>query len=216
MAPRSFSVRRSSCCLRASAARLTSGHRPSYWWKPSAEASSGSSRISRSHSAFIRLCNAAAAGFAAAAAAAVAVTPAAPADRRTAAKTVARAIRSMARTPSICRGSRQAATEATTKRQGGGFLRRLPVSAGRARLGPRLFRQGHAELEHLVTLILTENDLDRVRIDVDVLMDHLQDLPPQQRQVIRAAARAALLRDDDAQPLLGNAGRGGRAAKESE
>src|SRR6478672_9561517 len=70
--------------------------------------------------------------------------------------------------------------------------------------GGGALRQRDRDVQHVVLAVLHHVDLDRVGIDVDVLADHLEQLAAQQRQVIGAAGIAALLRDDDAQAILGD------------
>src|SRR5690606_25518431 len=65
-------------------------------------------------------------------------------------------------------------------------------------------RQRHRNVEHVVLAVLDQVDLDRLDIHVDVLADHFQQLPAQQRQVVRAAMGTALLGDNDAQAILGD------------
>src|SRR5690606_7495836 len=65
------------------------------------------------------------------------------------------------------------------------------------------FRQGDGDVEHVVVAVLDQVDLDRIDVDVDVLLDDVQQLAPQQRQVVRGATAVALLGNDDLQPVLG-------------
>ena len=64
-----------------------------------------------------------------------------------------------------------------------------------------------------MAILALQVDLDRLGVDVHVFVDDLEQLTTQQRQIVRAAARAALLRDDDAQTLLGNVAVGGLRRK---
>ena len=50
--------------------------------------------------------------------------------------------------------------------------------------------------------------MDLITVDRYVLADHVDDFLLQLRQVIRLAALAALMGDDDLQALLGHGGRG--------
>jgi hypothetical protein len=74
--------------------------------------------------------------------------------------------------------------------------------------------QRDRQLKNLVTVFALQIDLNRFGVDVDVFLDHFEKLTPQQGQVVRTTARATLLRDDDTQPLLCDAGRRGVTSKE--
>src|ERR1700734_922880 len=58
--------------------------------------------------------------------------------------------------------------------------------------------QGDRQLEDLVTILALQVHLDRFGVDVHIFLDDFKELTTQQRQVVRAATRAALLGDDDA------------------
>src|ERR1700678_2438173 len=92
-----------------------------------------------------------------------------------------------------------------------------PSMAGSARgPAPSVPRQCHRQLEYLVTVIASEVDLNRRRIDVHIPADHLEQLATQRGQVVGGTARTSLLCDDDAQALLGDIGRRRSLAKKSE
>src|SRR3546814_17961074 len=91
---------------------------------------------------------------------------------------------------------------------------RTPRSARGRRGAVIALWQRHRDVEHVVVAVLDDIDLDRVDIDADVFADHFQQLAPQQWQEVRAAAGAALLRDADAQALLGDATDDRRVGKE--
>src|SRR5687768_1392020 len=73
----------------------------------------------------------------------------------------------------------------------------------------RVFRQRDGDVEDLVVAVANQVDLDGFVFDLDVLADHFEQLSLQHRQVVGArAATAALMRDDDAEAVLGDV-RGG-------
>src|SRR5690606_1874740 len=120
-------------------------------------------------------------------------------------------------------GSRHALCRAHAAGRSSKTWWRIHSAGGRGRAGEvargsgaSLLRKRDGKLEHFVPVLLLEIDLDGFRIDTDVLADDFQQLTAQQRQIIRTAAIAALLRNDDAQTLLGEAGRLRRAAEECE
>jgi hypothetical protein len=72
-----------------------------------------------------------------------------------------------------------------------------------ARPGSSGVRQHHVDVEHFQVALAVQRDLDVVRVDLGVLRNHLDQFAVQGRQEVRAAAAAALARDDDLQPFLG-------------
>ena len=80
---------------------------------------------------------------------------------------------------------------------------RAPVP-GSARLG-----QLDLDFEHFEVVLAIELDLDVVRVDLDVFANDFQQIALQGRQIVRprSIAIAALVREDDLQPFLGDRGR---------
>ena len=71
-----------------------------------------------------------------------------------------------------------------------------------------LLRQLDLHLQHFQVVLALEVDLDVLRIDLDVLADHGDQVALQVGQVVglEGGAAAALVRQDDLQALLGDAG----------
>ena len=74
--------------------------------------------------------------------------------------------------------------------------------------GGRFFRQLDLHFQHFQIVLPLQVDLDVPRIDLDVLADDLDQLALQIGQVVgrKGGAAGALVRQDDLQPLLGDAG----------
>src|SRR6185312_3951114 len=92
-----------------------------------------------------------------------------------------------------------------------GFLAGLARLAGMVvdRLGPA---QGHRQLQDLVVGAALDVDVDVLELHVDVFLDHFEQFVAHQRQVVRGAARGALLGHDDAQAFARHRGGGFRPA----
>src|SRR3989338_583683 len=69
-------------------------------------------------------------------------------------------------------------------------------------------RQGDIEFQDGTAALVFQSNLHLIRIDIHVLADHLDQLLLQGRQVVRLAALAALVGDDDLQALFCNGRRG--------
>src|SRR5688572_11510938 len=85
---------------------------------------------------------------------------------------------------------------------------RFPLLATHSRLSR--FRQRDRNIQHLVVAFADEVDLDRLVFDLHVLADYFQQFALEHGQVVGTAASASgtLVRDDDAQAVLGDVGGG--------
>src|SRR5690606_29238033 len=99
------------------------------------------------------------------------------------------------------RASRAAAWSRSMSRR-----RRTSLCASAGTTGGGAIREHDVHFQHLVVALGAQVDLDRVRIDVHVLADDLQQLALERGQVVRPAALDAPLGDDDLQALAGQAG----------